>query len=418
MNILFIHQNFPAQYRHIALHYAREGGHRMVAIAKSTAGRVRGVQHALYKIGRKPRVSRHPYVHDFETKVHHGDAVFRTAKAIKARGFEPDIILSHPGWGEDLFIKDVYPDVPRLAYAEFYYRARGADVNFDPEMSKQPVDEARLRARNAAQLLSMESADWMISPTQWQGRQYPSILQPKISVLHDGIDTDRVTPASDAKITLDSGATLTAADEIVTYVARNLEPYRGFHQFMRAARLILERRPNARILVVGGDGVSYGRSPARGVTWREHLLAEAPIDESRIHFLGRIKYDAYLQILRLSRAHVYLTVPFVLSWSMLEAMAAQCLVIGSNTAPVTEVIEDGYNGLLVDFFSPEDIAARVAEALEKPDDFVEIREAARRTVVEHYALSRQLPKQRKLVEAVAARALPYMFENADQNIPR
>jgi len=415
MNILFIHQNFPAQYRHIALHYAREGGHRLVAIAKSSAGRVRGVSHALYKIGRKPRVSRHPYVQDFENKVHHGDAVLRTAKAVKARGFEPDVILSHPGWGEDMFIKDVFPDAPRLAYAEFYYHANGADVNFDPEISSQQLDEARLRARNAGQLLSMESADWLVSPTQWQGRQYPSILQPKISVLHDGINTDIVAPAGNTEITLVSGLKLTVADEVVTYVARNLEPYRGFHQFMRAARLILERRPNAHILVVGGDQVSYGRGPARGVTWREHLMAEAPIDESRIHFLGRIKYDAYLQVLRLSRAHIYLTVPFVLSWSMLEAMAAQCLVIGSNTAPVTEVIEDGFNGLLVDFFSPEDIAARVDEVLDQPEKFAPMREAARRTVVEHYALTRQLPKQCKLLEAVAARAMPYTFDGSDSS---
>lgn len=406
MNILFIHQNFPAQYRHIALHYARQGGHRLVAIAKSTAGRVRGVEHALYKIGRKPRVSRNPYVQDFEAKVHHGDAALRMAKSIKAHGFTPDVILSHPGWGEDLFIKDVFPDAPRLAYAEFYYHAHGADVNFDPEISPGPVDEARIRARNAAQLLSMESAVWLVSPTEWQRRQYPSILQPKISVVHDGIDVDRVTPAGNVGITLASGPKLTAADEVVTYVARNLEPYRGFHQFMRAARLILERRPNARILVVGGDQVSYGRRPAQGITWREHLIAEAPIDLARIHFLGRVSYDAYLQVLRVSRAHVYLTVPFVLSWSMLEAMAAECLVIGSATPPVTEVIEDGRNGLLVDFFSPEDIAARVCEALARPEKFDPIRQAARRTVVDRYALDRLLPRQYKLVEAVAAGALP------------
>lgn len=413
MNILFIHQNFPAQYRHIAVHYANQGGNRLVAIAKSSAGRVRGVEHALYKIGRKPRVSRHPYVQDFEAKAHHGDAAQRMAKAVEAQGFSPDVILSHPGWGEDLFIKDVYPDVPRLAYAEFYYNANGADVNFDPEMSSNSVDESRIRSRNAGQLLSMESADWLVSPTHWQRRQYPTILQPKITVLHDGIDTDIVTPSNDTEITLGSGPKLTAADEVVTYVARNLEPYRGFHQFMRAARLILDRRPNARILVVGGDQVSYGRRPARGVTWREHMLAEAPIDTSRIHFLGRIRYDAYLQVLRVSRAHIYLTVPFVLSWSMLEAMAAQCLVIGSNTPPVTEVIEDGRNGLLVDFFSPEDIASRVDEVLDRPEKFDAIREAARRTVVERFALTQQLPKQRRLLEAVAARALPPRFDGLE-----
>lgn len=406
-----MHQNFPAQYRHIALHYARAGSHRLVAIGKSTAGRVKGVEHALYKIGSKPRLSRHPYVQDFESKVLHGDAALRVAKAVKERGFEPDVILSHPGWGEDLFIKDVFPDAPRLAYAEFYYHANGADVNFDPEVSSRPTDPARIRARNAAHLLSMESADWLVSPTAWQRRQFPDILQPKMSVLHDGIDTDVVTPNSDAEVTLASGVKLTADDEVVTYVARNLEPYRGFHQFLRAARLILERRPSARILVVGADGVSYGRGPEGGGTWREHLMAEAPIDESRIHFLGRIQYDAYLHVLRISRAHVYLTVPFVLSWSMLEAMAAQCLIVASDTPPVTEVIEDGHNGLLVDYFSPEDVATRVEQVLARPGDFDEMRAAARQTIVERYALARQVPKQCKLVEAVAARAVPYSFDS-------
>lgn len=411
MNILFIHQNFPAQYRHIARHYAQAGDHRLVAIGKSTAGRVKGVEHALYKIGSKQRLSQHPYVRDFEGKAMHGDAAYRVAKAVKERGFVPDVVLSHPGWGEDLFIKDVYPDAPRLAYAEFYYHADGADVGFDPEVSSHAVDPARIRARNAAQLLSLESADWLVSPTAWQRRQFPEILQPKMSVLHDGVDTDIVTPASNAEVTLASGVSLSAVDEIVTFVARNLEPYRGFHQFLRAARLILERRPNARILVVGGDEVSYGRAPEGGGTWRDHLMAEAPIDDSRIHFLGRIRYDAYLHVLRISRAHVYLTVPFVLSWSMLEAMSAQCLVIASDTAPVTEVIEDGRNGLLVDYFSPEDIAARVTQVLAQPEAYNEIRTAARETIVERYAIARQLPKHCKLIEAVAARAVPYSYDS-------
>jgi glycosyltransferase involved in cell wall biosynthesis len=406
MNILFIHQNFPAQYRYIAASYAREGRHRLVAIARANAGRVRGVQHAIYKIGKQPRTSRHPYVRDFENKIQHGRAVLGVMKAIKEKGFLPDVIVSHPGWGEDLFAKDAFPEVPRLAYAEFYYHAHGADVNFDPEQPLADGDVARIRARNAGQLLSIESADWAISPTEWQRSQFPQAFRGRISVLHDGINTDAVRADEGASLTLPGGRTLARSDEVVTYAVRNLEPYRGIHQFLRAARLILERRPRAQIVVAGGDEVSYGRRLPEGESYRERYLAEAPIDRDRIHFLGRLRYQQYLRLLQVSQAHVYLTVPFVLSWSMLEAMAAGCVVIGSDTPPVAEVIEDGRNGLLADFFSPNEIADRVDEVLDHPDRHTEMRLNARRTILERYALNDLLPRQRALIEAVAARELP------------
>jgi glycosyltransferase involved in cell wall biosynthesis len=406
MNILFIHQNFPAQYRYIALAYASVAGNRVVALAQRHAGRVKGVQHVIYKLPRAPRTSEHPYVRDFETKVHHGHTVLRALAALKQRGFAPDVILSHPGWGEDLFVADVYPDVPRLIYTEFFYHAHGADVNFDPEQPLLGGEEARIRARNAGQLVSLESATWGVSPTAWQRRQYPDVFQPRITVLHDGIDAERARPDEGAQLTLPDGTTLGRADEVVTYAVRNLEPYRGFHQFVRAARLILERRPRARIVVCGGDAVSYGRRLAKGQTYRQFYMAEAPIDESRIHFLGRLPYDEYLRVLQVSQVHIYLTVPFVLSWSMLEAMSSAALVIGSATPPVEEVIEDGRNGLLCDFFSPADIADKVDQVLDHPDRMAALRTRARQTILDRFALSRMLPRQLKLVEAVAARALP------------
>lgn len=406
MNVLIIHQNFPAQYRYIALALARGGKNRVVALAKETAGRVKGARHVIYKLPRAPRESAHPYVRDFETKVHHGFTVQRALAAIKGHGFTPDVILSHPGWGEDLFVPDVYPDVPRLIYAEFYYHAHGADVNFDPEQPLAEGDESRIRARNAGQLLSLESATWGVSPTAWQRSQYPEFFQPRISVLHDGIDTDKAKPDEGAQLTLPDGTTLGRTNEVVTFAVRNLEPYRGIHQFLRAARVILERRPLAQVVVVGGDGVSYGRRLAQGQTYREFYMAEAPIDESRIHFLGRLPYDEYLRVLQVSQAHVYLTVPFVLSWSMLEAMATGALVIGSATPPVEEVIEPGQNGLLCDFFSPADIADKVDEVLDHADRMAELRARARQTILDRFALSKLLPRQLKLIEAVAARDLP------------
>jgi glycosyltransferase involved in cell wall biosynthesis len=406
MNILFIHQNFPAQYRHVALSYARESAHGLVAIGKTTAGRVRGVRNALYSLREASGMSSNPFVRDYESKVRHGQAVFRVASALKQKGYRPDVIVAHPGWGEDMYVNDVFPGVPRLLYAEFFYHALGADVNFDPEFPGSEVDNARVRSRNAAQLVSLESADWGLSPTQWQRAQYPEFFRSRISVLHDGIDTDAVAPDSAARWRLADGRELTRDDEVVTYAVRNLEPYRGIHHFLRAARLILERRPNAQILVAGGDEVSYGRRLPEGKTYRELFLEEAPIDSERIHFLGRLPYGEYLKVLQVSRAHVYLTVPFVLSWSMLEAMACECLIIGSATPPVTEVLADGKNGLLADFFSPEEIAVRVGEVLAAPEKFDAMRSAARQTIIDRFALGDLLPRHRLLIDSLARGETP------------
>jgi glycosyltransferase involved in cell wall biosynthesis len=215
------------------------------------------------------------------------------------------------------------------------------------------------------------------------------------------VDVDRVCPNPDATGSVREGLRLSAGEEIVTYVARNLEPYRGFPTFMRAAELILKRRPRAQILVVGGDGTSYGRKRKDGKTYREHYLDKLDLDPGRIHFLGRVPYATYLKVLQLSAAHIYLTVPFVLSWSMLEAMSAGCLLIGSRTPPVEEVIKDSHNGLLVDFFSPEEVADRVDSVLDHPDGMQHLRNAARQTVVRRYALKNCLDKQVKLIRQLA-----------------
>jgi glycosyltransferase involved in cell wall biosynthesis len=206
-----------------------------------------------------------------------------------------------------------------------------------------------------------------------------------------------------------AGVTLSAGDEVVTYVARNLEPYRGFHVFMRALPGLLRARPRARVLIVGGDQVSYGSKPADGETWRARMLAEVggQIDAGRVHFLGRLPYESYLRLLQVSAVHAYLTYPFVLSWSMLEAMAAGCMVVGSRTAPVEEVIKHGENGWLVDFFDHRQLAEALAGALEERSRLDGIRQAARRTVVERFDLTTVcLPRQLEILQASGLRLSP------------
>ncbi len=403
-NYLFIHQNFPGQFPHITKALA-ERGHTVVAIGEARLIRQRGKPHPSIKIYGYPEpngagTATHHYLRDFEGHVRRGQAVFRIALNLVQQGFKPDVVVAHPGWGEALFLKDAFPHARHVHYLEFFYRAHGADVGFDPEFPGNVDSDCKTRIRNSTQLIGLEYADAGISPTACQRSRYPQYWQPKIAQLHDGIDTSRAYPSQSAFIDIAAnGMTpplrLTRNDEVLTYVARNLEPYRGFHSFMRAVPAILELRPTARIVVIGGDGVSYGRRLPEGETYRSRYTKEWPatVDLSRVHFMGRLPYSEYLRVLQLSSLHIYLTYPFVLSWSMLEAMSAGCIVLGSDTEPVREVIRNGDNGFLVDFFDTGAIATRVADLLASRSQLDEVRKSARQTILAGYDLHSQcLPR--------------------------
>ncbi|MEA1672450.1 glycosyltransferase [Nitrospirillum sp. BR 11163] len=326
------------------------------------------------------------------------------------QGFIPDVICAHPGWGEALFLKDVYPEAKLLAYLEFFYNARGADVGFDPEFPGTLDDTFRIRIKNSVLLHGLQAMDWGVTPTRWQAQRFPADVQHRITTLHDGVDTDLVRPDPTATLTvMPEGAstplTLRPGDEVVTFVNRNLEPYRGFHTFMRALPELLRRRPNAQVVILGGDQVSYGSHPVGHPHYRAQYLAEvgAHLDMSRIHFLGKVPYTTFLSALHVSAVHVYLTYPFVLSWSLMEAMAVGCLVVASDTAPVREVVRGGRNGLLVDFFSAGQLADTVAGALDNPGRVERLRRRARETILARYDLEAVcLPAQMRLIEDLAA----------------
>ncbi|MBN8530868.1 MAG: glycosyltransferase, partial [Alphaproteobacteria bacterium] len=268
-------------------------------------------------------------------------------------------------------------------------------------------DKARIRIKNGLNLFNLEAMDWGLSPTWWQWSLHPKEYRDRISVIHDGIDTNEITPVEELELQMQSGIKLSKKDEIVTYVARNFEPYRGFPTAMRAFKIIQERRPNCHIIAVGGDEISYGKRPPAGKTYRQMMMEEVQgLDMSRLHFTGHLKYNVFLNVLKISRAHLYLTYPFVLSWSALEAMSAGCVVIGSDTEPVREVIEDGKNGLLVDFFSPQSVADRVDEVLDHKNYHQQIRDNARQTVIDRYDINLLLPLHMQLVEDLANRRLP------------
>jgi glycosyltransferase involved in cell wall biosynthesis len=403
MIYLFVHQNFPGQYRNLARYLADVPGNTVYFITQRKENWMRGVTKIPYEPQpRAENLNCHPYTVDFDNAVRNGLAVAEICRNLRDRGIQPDLIAGHQGWGETMFIKDVFPDGPLLSYFEFFYHHADVDVGFDPEYPGVGVDPFRLRTRNAVNWLSFDAADWGNTPTRWQRSTYPPEMRPRISVLHEGVDTGLLKPNPNAWLRLGrEPVILTRKDEVITYVARNLEPYRGFHTFMRAVPEIHRRRPSAHVLVVGGDGVSYGAPAPGGIGYRELLMREVgnDIDPARLHFLGQIPYEAYVNVLQLSSAHIYLTYPFVLSWSFIEAMAVGCAMVGSATPPVLEVLQDGVNGLAFDFFLPHDIADRVDMILDHPDRMQAMGDAARKTAVTNFDFeSCLLPKWLALFE--------------------
>jgi glycosyltransferase involved in cell wall biosynthesis len=400
--LLFIHQNFPAQFLHVCRQLAPDN--RIFFITKKNANRIPGVRLIEYELKANPDHKPHAYLNSLQNAVYHAQGATRAMIALKRQGIRPDLIVGHCGWGETIFVKDIFPNVPLLSYFEFFYAASGADANFDKEFPVEPDLPLRTRMRNMTFLSCLESTDVGLSPTKWQHSRLPEIFQSKVEIIHEGVDTTALVPSANPSVRINDRLSFDGSVPLVTYVARNLEPHRGFHVFMRAVKPILDQNPQAHIVIVGGEDVSYSRRLPNGESYKQRALKENPVDLSRVHFVGKIPYDTFKQLLQVSDAHVYLTYPFVLSWSFLEAMSTECLVIGSKTPPVEEVVRHGENGLLVDFFDPTGIAAAVTEALRNKERFREMRRAARQTVVENYDLTTvTLPKHLALLERMINR---------------
>jgi glycosyltransferase involved in cell wall biosynthesis len=399
MRFLFLHNNFPAQFRHIIQELAKDEKNEVFFVTKAEEPQMAGVTKLLYQPSRTPHPTTHHYLQPVENSILHGQAVFSLMEKLKKQGFVPDVMCGHSGWGPTLFLKDAFPDTPLLCYFEWFYNIKGGDMDFDPRSPYSIDDMARVRIKNASILVELYSCDQGLSPTYWQRSQIPKEFHSKIEVLHDGVDTDFFVPKPGAKLSL-PGLDLTGVDEIVTYVGRGMEPYRGFPQFIESIAYLQEQRPNCHVVVVGSERVCYGKSLPNGESYKDLMLKKVPLDLTRLHFVGSLPYSQYLQVIQASSVHVYLTYPFVLSWSMIESLATGCLVLGSDTPPVREVIRDGENGLLVDFFNPEAIAKRIGEVLDHPDRMAEIRKQARQTALDRYSLKDLLQQQIALIKGL------------------
>jgi len=402
VKILFVHQNFPGQFLYLAPELKKRG-HDCLALTDFTNTRDSAIavvkyKHEVLKLdAAASRLGR-----NYTQMSDRGVTVARAALQLRdQRNYTPDVIFGHSGWGETLFLKEVWPDAKLLTYAEFYYRGRGADVGFDPEFSKPNFDQVIIAQGRAGHLgQALLHSDAGLSPTQWQASTYPPALRQMIEVIHDGVNTAVMAPNQAARFALPGGRKVKPGDEVLTFVNRNLEPYRGYHIFMRALPAVMAARTTAQVVIVGGDEVSYGAAPKGQKGWKDVILNEVRdrLDMSRVHFMGKVPYDQFTALMQVSRAHAYLTYPFVLSWSMIEAMSAGAHVVGSRTAPVQEVITHGVNGTLVDFLDVAGWSAALTDALADPEKYRPLRKAARQTALDRYDQKVLLPQMIDFVE--------------------
>lgn len=395
MRALFLHNACPGQFGHMAAALAADPANEVVFATAQAGKTIPGVRILTYAGARPVGATIHAYLRWMEGAVLTGQAVYRLCQRLKQEGFVPDVVCAHSGWGPALYVKEAFPDCRLVGYFEWFYQGTGADTDFLGQQLSAD-DRCRVTTRNAPLLMDLAHADVAITPTAFQRDRFPARLRPLMTVMHDGVDTDFFRPNPTARLPGIEG-------EIVTYATRGMEPYRGFSEFMRAAALLQRRRPNLHVVVAGEDSVHYGERLPAGDSWKRRMLTElTDLDLSRLHFVGTLPTQQYRTLLQASSAHVYLTVPFVLSWSLLDALACGCAVIGSDTEPVREVIEDRENGLLAGFSSPASIAARVEEVLDDGCLAARLRGAARQTAVERYARSRLLPRQLELLTGVSA----------------
>ena len=388
-SVLFVHQNFPGQFPRIAAALLKRGD-RVAAIGSHTARNMPGIDVRRWSNDRSTTAGILPAAVRAEADLIRGAAAARAAAQLARDGFRPDVIVGNPGWGETLHLKEVWPDARLILLGEYWYSFTGGDVGFDPEFTPAGfgLEEAMgLNARNMGHALAYTLADRIVCPTPYQASTFPPALRARITVHHEGIDVARAARRHWAVLKLPGGRVLDGSRPVVTFIARTLEPLRGYHSFMRALPMLMAGNAQAEVVVIGAeDQPGYGLSPPAGRTWKEIFLSEVRdrIDPARLHFLGRVPHDQMMAALSLSAAHVYLTYPFTLSWSLLEAMACGCLVVGSDTAPVRNVIADGETGLLADFFAPDAIAGTILRAIAEPDRYVPLRAAAASLVATRY----------------------------------
>jgi glycosyltransferase involved in cell wall biosynthesis len=386
-DILFIHNNFPGQFGDLS-QALQKAGYRVAAIGAAKAPGVQGIPISRWshKKGTTDGIFR-PAIRA-EADLIRARAAADAAMALKKQGFDPKVIVGHPGWGETVGMRLIFPKAKQVLFGEFYYHGVGSDIDFDTEFDPPDFDRSFTGySKNATLAMAYCEAETIVCPTRYQASTLPEALQPRIKLIHEGVDTQRASPDPSATLTLPDGRVLDNSVPVFTHVNRHLEPLRGLHAFLRALPRALGELPEAQAIIIGNESASgYGGKAPDGRTWKAYFWDQVKdqLDPARVHFLGRTTHEEMISAMRISAAHVYFTYPFVLSWSLLEAMSCECLVLGSDTEPVRDAIQDGVNGRLLDFFDREALGQAMIEAWREKDRFLDMRKAARRTVVETF----------------------------------
>jgi len=403
MRILFVHNNFPAQYRRIMTYLAdrpKLGVEMYAATLDANQQKTPVKKTVKYKPHREARKDVHPALIYSERAVIQGQALYSALLKSKQAGFKPDIILSHSGWGASLFLKDLFPDSKLLSYFEWYYHSLNSDGMFLRDKPYGPNEEMRIRMKNTPILHDLAAMDHGQCPTAFQHSKLPNIFKEHVSILHDGVDTKFFKPNAKARVKVGKHI-FSNDDEVITYVARGMEEYRGFPQFMETVYKLQQQKPNLQVVILGNDRIAYGSSRGDGKSFKEAMLEKYDFDMNRLHFMGLQPLEMFRGLMQISKAHIYLTVPFVLSWSMLEAMSAGALIVGSDTEPVRELVTDGDNGVLVPFFDTDAITDKVCHILENQAEYETLRKNARQTILDRYSTKDLVPNYWNLIKSVA-----------------
>jgi glycosyltransferase involved in cell wall biosynthesis len=402
MRILISHCSYPSQFRRLAPALAAQG-HELVFLHRGRewhAPEPSGFQLRLYHVNRPAEeAAGHPYLRRFEEAVAEGQAAYRSARQLREEGFVPDLILSHAGFGTGLYLGDAFPNAKRITLFEWYYNAFGSDVDFLQKGEVDPDRQLRLRTWNAQLLLELADCDAAVVPTAWQRDQFPQRWRPQLHLIHEGVDVAALRQLRRHKPPPPPWLPHAEGVELVSYVSRGFEAYRGFPQAMQALALVQQQRPSVHVLIAGSDAICYGTSREDGRSWRSWAQAEAGLVPDRTNWLGPLQTDDYHALLAYTQAHLYLTVPFVLSWSLVEAMAAGCPLVASATPPVEELISHGQQGLLAPFWEPETIAEQIHTLLEQPDTALKLSKAARKAA-RPYSAEQGLQGWLNLIKAV------------------
>jgi glycosyltransferase involved in cell wall biosynthesis len=379
--VLFVHNNFPAQFRDLAVQLVALGVPCLGIAQQHGQPEAPGVPMLRYGLPRGTTPGILPLAVRAEADLIRGGMALKAAQRARDQGFEPDVIVGHTGWGETVFLHEVWPQARQVLYPEFIYAGRGRDIGFDPEF--RPLTEEMVlqgEAKNAISVLSLTRAEAIVCPTPYQASTLPAVFQPRVRIIHEGVDLAALRPGPAEPFALDDGRLIAPGAPVITHVNKNMEPLRGLHILARALPRLLAEVPEAQVLLIGqvGTGGYAGQAPD-GKTWKDVCFEGLDIDPARVHVLGRVPHARMIAALRRSTAHVYYTYPFVLSWSLAEAMALGCYVIGSDTAPVRDAIEDGVNGRLLPFFDPAALSEALIAACRAPEAQAPLRQAARRT---------------------------------------